>query len=128
MLYFYFIPYLYSKEFHYSKGIHVSMNSDIVSWRSIVGCFCLVKALSRMINKYNLLTFAFKHFMMCLLHIVNCVFMMVSYLTFEGPGPFRNLLNCMHWNLNSLVTHDGIRIPIIQSYNLLHNYDLIVIT
>ena len=34
----------------------------------------------------------------------------------------------MHWNLNSLVAHDGIRVPLIQSYNLIQNYDLIAIT
>ena len=43
-------------------------------------------------------------------------------------GPSRNLLKIMHWNLNSIVAHDGIRIPLIQSYNLIQNYDLIAIT
>ena len=44
------------------------------------------------------------------------------------PGPSRNLLKFMDWNLNSLVAHDGIRVPLIQSYNLIQNYDLIAIT
>ena len=44
------------------------------------------------------------------------------------PGSSRNLLKLMHWNLNSLVAHDGIRVPLIQSYNLIQNYDLIAIT
>ena len=44
------------------------------------------------------------------------------------PGPPRNLLKFMHWNLNSIVAHDGIRVPIIQSYNLIQNYDLIAIS
>ena len=159
------------------------MNLDIVSWRSIVGTFCAVKALSRMINKYKLLTFAFKLFIMCLWHFVNCVLMaifrhfcvcvylvclliwcgyfclavrfytLISHFTKNHPfmflyiyqwwviililrdgdvhplpGSQRNLLKFMHWNLNSLIAHDGIRIPIIQAYNLLHSYDLIAIT
>ena len=44
------------------------------------------------------------------------------------PGPSRNLLKFMHWNLNSIVAHDGIRVPLIQSYNIIKNYDLIAIT
>ena len=44
------------------------------------------------------------------------------------PGPPRDLLKFMHWNLNSIVAHDGIRIPLIQSFNLDKKYDLIAIT
>ena len=44
------------------------------------------------------------------------------------PGPSRNLLKFMHWNLNSIIAHDGIRVPLIQSYNIIQNYDLIAIT
>ena len=44
------------------------------------------------------------------------------------PGPSRNLLKFMHWNLNSLVAHDGIRVPLIQSYNLIQKYDVIGLT
>ena len=45
-----------------------------------------------------------------------------------GPHPKRNLLKFMHWNLNSLVAHDGIRVPLIQSYNLIQKYDVIGLT
>ena len=44
------------------------------------------------------------------------------------PGDPKNILKCMHWNLNSLIAHDGIRVPLIQSYNLIQNYDVIGIT
>ena len=44
-----------------------------------------------------------------------------------GPPP-KNLLKFMHWNLNSLVAHDGIRVPLIQSYNLIQKYDEIGLT
>ena len=42
------------------------------------------------------------------------------------PGQTRNLLKLMHWNLNSIIAHDGIRVPIIQSFNIVQNYDLII--
>jgi hypothetical protein len=34
----------------------------------------------------------------------------------------------MHWNCNSLLAHNGIRIPLIESYNVLQKYDIIAIT
>ena len=45
----------------------------------------------------------------------------------KNPGP-SNLISIMHWNLNSLLAHNGIRIPLIESYNILHKYDIIAIT
>ena len=158
------------------------MNVDIVSWRSIIGCFCLVKALPSRINKFTLLALVFKFFIMYLLYIMNCTvktllryiylgvyfvclliwcsyfciivrfYSLISHFTrnhplmflcihqwwrftlilrdgdvHPRPGPSRNLLKFMHWNLNSIVAHDGIRVPLIQSYNLTQNYDLIAI-
>ena len=50
------------------------MNIDIASWRSIVGCFCSVKTIPKFINKFKLLSLAFKNFILCLLHIANCLF------------------------------------------------------
>ena len=159
------------------------MSTDIMSWRSRIGCFGALKSLPSRKKKFTLLTLVFKYFIMCLLHIINCIFkallryrclgvyfaclliwcsyfciavrfyssishfMITHPLMFlcihqwwtflmlmrDGdvhphPGPSRNLLKFMHWNLNSLVAHDGIRVPLIQSYNLIQNYDLIAIT
>ena len=158
------------------------MTIDIVSWRSIIGCFCQIKALPGMINKFSLLTAAFKYFIMCFIHIINCtlktliryccivvylvglflwcshfcitvrVHSLISHFMRSHPLMFlcihqwwsfllllmdgdvhphpgaRNLLKMMHWNLNSIIAHDGIRVPLIQSYNLIQNYDLIAIT
>ena len=44
-----------------------------------------------------------------------------------NPGP-SNFISIMHWNCNSLLAHNGIRIPLIDSYNSLHKYDIITIT
>ena len=45
----------------------------------------------------------------------------------QNPGP-EKFLAMMHWNCNSLLAHQGIRIPLIESYNLLNKYDIIAIT
>ena len=45
----------------------------------------------------------------------------------QNPGP-ENFLTMMHWNCNSLLAHQGIRIPLIESYNLINKYDIIAIT
>ena len=44
------------------------------------------------------------------------------------PGHSRNLLKFMHWNLNSIVAHDGIRVPLIQSYNIIQNKKKIIVS
>ena len=45
----------------------------------------------------------------------------------QNPGP-PNLISFMHWNCNSLLAHNGIRIPLIESYNVLQKYEIIAIT
>ena len=49
------------------------MTIDTVSWRSIIGCFCSIRALPSRKNKLALLTIVFKYFIMCLLHIILCI-------------------------------------------------------
>ena len=44
------------------------------------------------------------------------------------PWLSRNLLKFMHWNMNSIIVHDDIRVPLIKSYNIIQHYDLIAIT
>ena len=68
---------------------------------------------------------------MALLYIFHWWFLFTLLLSGDiekNPGPESSLVNIMHWNLNSILAHNGIRVPLIQSYNLLHNYDFIALT
>ena len=62
------------------------MTIDILSWRSIIGCFCLVKTLPSKKNKFVLLALAFKYFIMCLLYIMN--FILKAFLRYLCIGVY----------------------------------------
>ena len=45
------------------------------------------------------------------------------------PGPcLGNSLKFCHWNLDSIVVNDFIKIPLIEAYNSFYNYDLIALS
>ena len=45
-----------------------------------------------------------------------------------NPGPNYSYLKFCHWNLNGLVTHDSIKISLIQAYITQYNYDIICLS
>ena len=48
----------------------------------------------------------------------------------KNPGPIitKNPLKIMHWNLNSILAHNGARISILEAFNSIESYDVIAIT
>ena len=42
------------------------------------------------------------------------------------PGPIKNALKFCHWNLNSVLAHDRIKISLLEAYNSVYNYDILV--
>ena len=46
-----------------------------------------------------------------------------------NPGPCHgNTFNFCHWNLNSTAVNDFIKIPLIEAYNFVYNYDIIALS
>ena len=43
------------------------------------------------------------------------------------PGPIKNALKFCHWNLNSVLAHDRIKISLLEAYNSVYNYDILVL-
>ena len=43
------------------------------------------------------------------------------------PGPIKNSLKFCHWNLNSVLVHDRIKISLLEAYNSVYNYDILVL-
>ncbi len=66
--------------------------------------------------------------LLCIHQWQNFVLILRDGNVYPHPGPPRNLLKFKHWNLNSIIAHDGIRVPLIKSYNLIQSYDQIAIT
>ena len=60
---------------------------------------------------------------------------MVFYPGWKNPGPRCASstsrpypINILHWNLNSLLAHNGIRLRCIEALNAIQNYDIIAIS
>ena len=47
-----------------------------------------------------------------------------------NPGPVKNVnnLSFCHWNLNGINARDGIKIPLIESYNSVMHFDLLALS
>ena len=45
-----------------------------------------------------------------------------------NPGPRFSSLTFCHWDLNSLTTHDSIKISLLQAYITQHTYDVICLS
>ena len=46
-----------------------------------------------------------------------------------NPGPcHRKAFKLCHWNLNSIAVNDFIKIPLIETYNFVYNYDIIALS
>ena len=43
------------------------------------------------------------------------------------PGPIKNALTFCHWNLNSVLAHDRIKVSLLEAYNSVCNYDNLVL-
>ena len=42
------------------------------------------------------------------------------------PCPIKNALKFCHWNLNSVLAHDRIKISLLEAYNSIYNYNILV--
>ena len=45
-----------------------------------------------------------------------------------NPGQFDNSLKFCHWNLNGVCARDKNKIPLIEAYNSIFHYDLMVLS
>ena len=45
-----------------------------------------------------------------------------------NPGPMTRPLKFCHWNLNSILSRDSVKVSLIQAYNLVFNFDLIALS
>ena len=46
-----------------------------------------------------------------------------------NPGPKKSHLHfCCHWNVNSLIAHNMLKVSLLEAYNTVHKYDFICIS
>ena len=66
------------------------------------------------------------NYFQCNIFIDNYFVLLISGDVHPHPGPCHgNSLKFCHWNLDSIAVNDFIKIPLIQAYNSVYNYDLI---
>ena len=54
--------------------------------------------------------------------------LMLSGDVHPNPGQFDNSLKFCHWNLNRVCVRDKIKIPLLETYNSIFHYDLMVLS
>ena len=65
----------------------------------------------------------------CNIFTDNCFVLLICGDVHPHPGPsHRNSLKFRHWNLDSIAVNDFIKIPLIEAYNSVYNYDLIALS
>ena len=48
--------------------------------------------------------------------------------TNAGPKKSHSYLSCCHWNVNSLIAHNMLKVSLLEAYNTVHKYDFICIS
>ena len=65
----------------------------------------------------------------CNIFIDNYFVLLISGDVHHHPGPSHgNSLKFCHWNLDSIAVNDFIKIPLIEAYNSVYNYDLFALS
>ena len=48
--------------------------------------------------------------------------------TNPGPKKSHSYFSCCHWNVNSLIAHNKLKVSLLEAYNTVHKYDFICIS
>ena len=48
--------------------------------------------------------------------------------TNSGPKKSHLYFSCCHWNVNSLIAHNKLKVSLLEAYNTVHKYDFICIS
>ena len=51
-----------------------------------------------------------------------------DFETNAGPKKSHSYLSCCHWNVNSLIAHNMLKVSLLEAYNTVHKYDFICIS
>ena len=77
----------------------------------------------------------FLHLLMfCIDYFNNILFTFDSVLLFrsgdihQNPGTVKRTLNLYHWNLNSVLAHNKIKISLLEAYDSAYHNDIIALT
>ena len=57
-----------------------------------------------------------------------CSLILLTHETNPGPKKSHLYFSCYHWNVNSLIAHNKLKVSLLEAYNTVHKYDFICIS
>ena len=57
-----------------------------------------------------------------------CSLILLTHETNPGPKKSHLYFSCDHWNVNSLIAHNKLKVSLLEAYNAVHKYDFICIS
>ena len=83
-------------------------------------------------NKFGLSNcFPKVRFVINYLYYFFCSLVLLTHSDVEtsaGPKRSHSYLSCCHWNVNSLIAHNMLKVSLLEAYNTVHKYDFICIS
>ena len=85
---------------------------------------------------FNAIFFIIRHFLYIFSIFVVYLLYHIRLIRLRGdielnPGPKPSLFKCLsicHWNLNSIISHDFLKVKLLTAYNVTHKFDNICIS
>ena len=106
------------------------MPVNVLQWLAGIGIFfyCTHPVI---MNKFsNPICFPKVRCVISYLYYFFCSLILLTHCDIEnnpGPQKFHSYFSC-HWNGNSLIVHNKLKVSLLEEYNTLHKYDFICIS
>ena len=107
------------------------MPVNVLQWRAGIGIFyyCSHPAVTNKFSHSN--CFPKVRCVISYLYYFFCSLILLTHGDVEtNPGPKKShsYFSCCHWNVNSLIAHNKLKVSLLEAYNTVHKYDFICIS
>ena len=107
------------------------MPVNVLQWRAGIGiCYYCAHPVIR--NKFsNPVCIPKVRCVISYLHYFFCSLIRLTHGDVEtNPGlkKSHSCFSCCHWNVNSLIAHNKLKVSLLEAYNTVHKYDFICIS
>ena len=107
------------------------MPVNVLQWLAGIEIFYYC-TLPVIINKFsNPICFPKVRCVISYLYYFFCLLILLTNSDVEtnsGPKKSHLYFSCCHWNVNSLIAHNKLKVSLLEAYNTVHKYDFICIS
>ena len=107
------------------------MPVNVLQWDAGIGFFYYC-AHPVIMNKFsNSICFPKVRCVISYLYYCFCSLILLTHGDVEtnpGPQKFHSYFCCCHWNVNSLIAHNKLKVSLLEAYNTVHKCDFICIS